>query len=820
MTPNTNTKIRHAGDTDQVACKPSTLTIWQLFGAAFAHHHHHHLRLLCTALEAMVRGENAYEAVKEEDKRLHDAETAERRQRILEFRAGPDFKNQEQMRAHAQTNLKPGDFVIGQYRSPAPPPDFFHAWRKHHDKEVEMNREAYLSAKEAREAEEKRKQLESEQKQLELRKSASSPGQLALPAPAAASQLALPAPADGDADQRAVQTTSAHSSAEAEMEAQAREQAEQVATAFREDPRCREIAFLQDRLANQVVVWEVTGGGAQGGILVREGVSLQSLLVCSPERSRLLQGSLVREFDRKGERIFYKLLEGRGPQHGWISLKIKNVEVLTNAAEEPCVAERAKSLLRRLAMVPSPFQNLLRVPVAPCVRLTQSIHGRRGCLARLAKSKKADAWLQHAAMSAGLAVFPGFSPGDPVLASLLADSSLTPLRRVFPRPRRADDDIEYIDFVEVIDPVNGLLPDSMRVAYFLRTPGADDCDSLVGAVRFGAHSTQSMAHTDPQDEGQFTPFVHGGAMASVLYDAALWLARLSRYPNAVLKKISCQFSKSCPAFQTLRVEAKVSACVEAADFSVEGVCREPTQVVGEEPDGVVIKVSLKSENVLIATAEVVMVSFPLPDIRLPADLPQGSLAPPSVDWVPRALACARLPAHKEGRVRVPPWDKDGYMKAARDIQRTQALPVTCAAVEETTKEADLKARGIHRIERANMLDGVYRNDLCFTAGLAPAAISHVHYFDKTNAGGIRFEGQPGRRRRVHVNGCSLWLAPGCHGRLPGTPAALQWYGEVERDMETGHASAIIDSNRHRIAISMCLPERTNWRCWNKSGRNH
>lgn len=89
------------------------------------------------------------------------------------------------------------------------------------------------------------------------------------------------------------------------------------------------------------------------------------------------------------------------------------------------------------------------------------------------------------------------------------------------------------------------------------------------------------------------------------------------------------------------------------------------------------------------------------------------------------------------------WDTQGYLAAAFNVKEALSFPRSCAAVEETTKENDLKARGIRRVERANhpVRGGSdYRNDLCFPGGLAPAAISHAHYFDDWNGLGPKFEG--------------------------------------------------------------------------------
>lgn len=77
-------------------------------------------------------------------------------------------------------------------------------------------------------------------------------------------------------------------------------------------------------------IWEVVGG-AKGGILVREGRELNS-----PEASaRLACGSLIEEKELKGERLNYRLLEGEGPEEGWVSLKLKEKDLVAKTDKQP-----------------------------------------------------------------------------------------------------------------------------------------------------------------------------------------------------------------------------------------------------------------------------------------------------------------------------------------------------------------------------------------------------------------------------------------------------------------------------------------------------
>lgn len=76
-----------------------------------------------------------------------------------------------------------------------------------------------------------------------------------------------------------------------------------------------------------VQVWEVVGGAASGGVLVREGQSLKS-----PEsHARLSTGALVKQLALEGERLNYQRLSGAGPEHGWVSLKSKDRDLLVRS---------------------------------------------------------------------------------------------------------------------------------------------------------------------------------------------------------------------------------------------------------------------------------------------------------------------------------------------------------------------------------------------------------------------------------------------------------------------------------------------------------
>mmetsp|Transcript_52163 Transcript_52163/g.121321 ORF Transcript_52163/g.121321 Transcript_52163/m.121321 type:complete len:388 (+) Transcript_52163:101-1264(+) len=72
-----------------------------------------------------------------------------------------------------------------------------------------------------------------------------------------------------------------------------------------------------------MALWEIVGGADRGGILAREGRSLNSPGL----KERLATGAIVEELELEGERLHYKLLEGGGPAEGWISTKVSGKDL-------------------------------------------------------------------------------------------------------------------------------------------------------------------------------------------------------------------------------------------------------------------------------------------------------------------------------------------------------------------------------------------------------------------------------------------------------------------------------------------------------------
>jgi len=76
-------------------------------------------------------------------------------------------------------------------------------------------------------------------------------------------------------------------------------------------------------------IWEVVGGADRGGIVVRMQQELGSTL----EPTRLSTGALVLELELVGERLHYGLLQGSGPNSGWVSTKLKDKELLIRTGQ-------------------------------------------------------------------------------------------------------------------------------------------------------------------------------------------------------------------------------------------------------------------------------------------------------------------------------------------------------------------------------------------------------------------------------------------------------------------------------------------------------
>lgn len=94
-----------------------------------------------------------------------------------------------------------------------------------------------------------------------------------------------------------------------------------------------------NRMAPTLPRWEVVGGADKGGIIVREGVGVNSTQVAE----RLATGSIVEEVARSGDRLKYRTITGSGPPEGWVSIRLKD-KVLLEPHQVPAqAAAEAKS---------------------------------------------------------------------------------------------------------------------------------------------------------------------------------------------------------------------------------------------------------------------------------------------------------------------------------------------------------------------------------------------------------------------------------------------------------------------------------------------
>ena len=80
-----------------------------------------------------------------------------------------------------------------------------------------------------------------------------------------------------------------------------------------------------------VQLWEIVGGADKGGIIVRDGENTKS----NQLDDRLSTGALVEEIALKGDRLNYKLVVGLGPQVGWVSIELKDKDLVVKTDKKP-----------------------------------------------------------------------------------------------------------------------------------------------------------------------------------------------------------------------------------------------------------------------------------------------------------------------------------------------------------------------------------------------------------------------------------------------------------------------------------------------------
>mmetsp|Transcript_132349 Transcript_132349/g.294996 ORF Transcript_132349/g.294996 Transcript_132349/m.294996 type:complete len:614 (+) Transcript_132349:53-1894(+) len=475
------------------------------------------------------------------------------------------------------------------------------------------------------------------------------------------------------------------------------------------------VARLSEEMRDKV--WEVIGGGDRGGIIVREGPELNS----TQAKQLLSTAALVKEIASVGDRLEYEILDGDGPVGGWVSVKTHNAYLLTKVEEsDEQVQKRIEILIRRLAMLPP---ELRKIDIKRSLDLTEQLYRHQGAMMK----SDCKLWRQTALQSQARQddAYPGFPAFDRVLASLFSDRSLQPLRRVFPRPPRGDSD--ECRFAPSLDAVHGLLPDAHAVAYFMSRKaysiGLTDIDySLYGAVHYGPQASGSIACGD--SEGQTVATNHGGSTMAVLYDAAVYLTRLSVSGAAMPTKLSCTLSKPCPLCSTLEIVAAFTEMQSQTQF-----CS--------------VKVKLCKDDVLIAVLDVDLTWNPSRAIvRQPLGTfpTKRDIVCPCIDWVPHELALAHAPYnwgynYSDGTG----WDARGYRKAALDETADMKWPQRCAPRRDLRMIRTMQRSGRPPHERANRpaAGGKFRRDLAYAAGLAPAAMSFTKWFDSNET---RFDG--------------------------------------------------------------------------------
>jgi len=118
-----------------------------------------------------------------------------------------------------------------------------------------------------------------------------------------------------------------------------------AANALRGGGTSGEVAAHEDALAKgprgrslQVVppsghgFWVVVGGHRKGGLLVRLGEDMTSHAWPEP----LETGAIVKEVQRINERLHYEKISGKGPNYGWVSIHVKDHELLKPYTGDAC----------------------------------------------------------------------------------------------------------------------------------------------------------------------------------------------------------------------------------------------------------------------------------------------------------------------------------------------------------------------------------------------------------------------------------------------------------------------------------------------------
>jgi len=105
-------------------------------------------------------------------------------------------------------------------------------------------------------------------------------------------------------------------------------------------------------------VWEVFGGVDRGGIIVRAERAVTSSL--APQR--LSTGALVQELDLHENRLQFMRLTGTGPDTGWVSIRLKDKELVAKTNRMPPLPTESESMngsgVRKLPPSPTSLENV------------------------------------------------------------------------------------------------------------------------------------------------------------------------------------------------------------------------------------------------------------------------------------------------------------------------------------------------------------------------------------------------------------------------------------------------------------------------------
>jgi len=103
---------------------------------------------------------------------------------------------------------------------------------------------------------------------------------------------------------------------------------------------------VSDPLAMNGSIWEVVGGGAKGGLIVRAGKDTST----SEVGARLATGAIIRELEHDPTgRLRYELVSGTGPASGWVSTRVGAKELVVQAGEEAAAERDRKEALLQYA---------------------------------------------------------------------------------------------------------------------------------------------------------------------------------------------------------------------------------------------------------------------------------------------------------------------------------------------------------------------------------------------------------------------------------------------------------------------------------------